>query len=63
MIDLIEDIAFKGDTIRVITCVIKGVPVGWVFGKLRRTGCSHAEHQCRKGFEYGDGFDVNHRGQ
>ena len=67
MIDLIEDVRSKGDTIGgVITCVIKGVPVGLgepVFGKLHAAlGAAMLSINAAKGFEYGDGFDVNHRG-
>lgn len=67
MIDLINDVKSKGDTIGgVITCVIKGVPVGLgepVFGKLHAAlGSAMLSINAAKGFEYGDGFDVNHRG-
>lgn len=67
MIDLIEDVRSKGDTIGgVVTCVIKGVPVGLgepVFGKLHAAlGGAMLSINAAKGFEYGDGFDVNHRG-
>ena len=67
MIALINEVKSKGDTIGgVITCVIKGSPVGLgepVFGKLHAAlGNSMLSINAVKGFEYGDGFDVNHRG-
>lgn len=67
MIALINEVKSKGDTIGgVITCVIKGAPVGLgepVFGKLHAAlGNSMLSINAVKGFEYGDGFDVNHRG-
>lgn len=67
MINLIEEVKSKGDTIGgVITCVIKGTPVGLgepVFGKLHAAlGSAMLGINAVKGFEYGDGFDVNHRG-
>lgn len=67
MISLINEVKSKGDTIGgVITCVIKGAPVGLgepVFGKLHAAlGNSMLSINAVKGFEYGDGFDVNHRG-
>lgn len=67
MIELIEEVKSKGDTIGgVITCVIKGTPVGLgepVFGKLHAgLGSAMLSINAVKGFEYGDGFDVNHRG-
>lgn len=67
MIELIEEVKSKGDTIGgVITCVIKGTPVGLgepVFGKLHAAlGNAMLSINAVKGFEYGDGFDVNHRG-
>ncbi|WP_165041273.1 chorismate synthase [Dysgonomonas sp. ZJ709] len=67
MITLIEEVKSKGDTIGgVITCVIKGTPVGLgepVFGKLHAAlGFAMLGINAVKGFEYGDGFDVNHRG-
>ncbi|MBK5720161.1 chorismate synthase [Dysgonomonas sp. Marseille-P4677] len=67
MISLIEEVKSKGDTIGgVITCVVKGVPVGLgepVFGKLHAAlGSAMLGINAVKGFEYGDGFDVNHRG-
>lgn len=67
MIKLIEEVKSKGDTIGgVITCVIKGTPVGLgepVFGKLHAAlGSAMLSINAVKGFEYGDGFDINHRG-
>lgn len=67
MIDLIQEVKSKGDTIGgIITCVVKGVPAGLgepVFGKLHAAlGNAMLSINAVKGFEYGDGFDVNHRG-
>lgn len=67
MIALINEVKSKGDTIGgVVTCVIKGTPVGLgepVFGKLHAAlGSAMLSINAVKGFEYGDGFDVNHRG-
>lgn len=67
MIELISEVKSKGDTIGgIITCVIKGAPVGLgepVFGKLHAAlGNAMLSINAVKGFEYGDGFDVNHRG-
>lgn len=67
MMALIHDVKSKGDTIGgVITCVIKGTPVGLgdpVFGKLHAAlGAAMLSINAAKGFEYGDGFDVHHRG-
>lgn len=67
MISLIQEVKSKGDTIGgVITCVIKGVPAGLgqpVFNKLHAAlGNSMLTINAVKGFEYGDGFDVKHRG-
>ena len=67
MISLIEEVKSKGDTIGgVITCVVTGTPVGLgepVFGKLHAAlGSAMLGINAVKGFEYGDGFDVNHRG-
>lgn len=67
MISLIQEVKSKGDTIGgVITCIIKGTPAGLgepVFGKLHAAlGNSMLSINAVKGFEYGDGFDVNHRG-
>jgi chorismate synthase len=67
MINLIEEVKSKGDTIGgVIACVIKNTPVGLgepVFGKLHAAlGSAMLGINAVKGFEYGDGFDVNHRG-
>ncbi len=62
MIKLIEDVKQEGDTIGgVITCVIKGVPVGLgepVFGRLHaELGAAMLSINAVKGFEYGLGFD------
>lgn len=67
MIELISEVKAKGDTIGgIITCVIKGTPVGLgepVFGKLHAAlGSAMLGINAVKGFEYGDGFDVDHRG-
>ena len=67
MIELINEVKAKGDTIGgIITCVIKGTPVGLgepVFGKLHAAlGGAMLSINAVKGFEYGDGFDVDHRG-
>ena len=67
MIQLIEEVKSKGDTIGgVITCVVKGVPVGLgepVFGKLHAAlGSAMLGINAVKGFEYGQGFDVSKRG-
>ena len=62
MIDLISAVKSEGDTIGgVITCVVKGVPVGLgepVFGKLHaQLGAAMLSVNAVKGFEYGLGFD------
>lgn len=62
MIDLISAVKSEGDTIGgVITCVVKGVPVGLgepVFGKLHaQLGSAMLSINAVKGFEYGLGFD------
>ncbi|GAB6012202.1 chorismate synthase [Viscerimonas tarda] len=67
MIEFINELKAKGDTIGgVITCVLKNVPVGLgepVFGKLHAAlGAAMLGINAVKGFEYGDGFDVAHRG-
>lgn len=67
MIDYIDQIRKDGDTIGgVITCVIQGVPIGLgepVFGKLHAAlGQAMLTINACKGFEYGDGFDVEHKG-
>ncbi len=67
MIKLIKEVQYKGDTIGgVVTCVIKGVPVGLgepVFGKLHAVlGSAMLSINAVKGFEYGHGFDVDKRG-
>jgi chorismate synthase len=61
MESLISEVKAAGDTIGgVITCVIRGVPVGLgepVFGKLHAAlGCAMLGINAVKGFEYGDGF-------
>lgn len=60
---LIEEVKAEGDTIGgVVTCVIKGTPVGLgepVFGKLHAAlGHAMLTINAAKGFEYGDGFDA-----
>lgn len=64
---LIEEVKNVGDTIGgIITCVVQGVPAGLgepVFGKLHAAlGSAMLSINAVKGFEYGDGFDVSHRG-
>ena len=67
MIDFIDQVRKEGDTIGgTITCVINGTPIGLgepVFGKLHAAlGHAMLTINACKGFEYGDGFDVEHRG-
>lgn len=67
MIGLINEVRYQGDTIGgIITCVIKGTPVGLgepVFGKLHAAlGAAMLGINAVKGFEYGMGFDVTARG-
>ncbi len=68
MIELIESIRKQGDTIGgVITCVIKGTPVGLgepAFDKLHADlGKAMLSINAVKGFEYGEGFNsVNYKG-
>ena len=68
MEQLITEVKAEGDTIGgVITCIVKGCPVGLgepEFGKLHaELGAAMLSINAVKGFEYGDGFDgVNHRG-
>ncbi len=67
MIELIEEVKSKGDTIGgVVTCIIQGSPVGLgepVFGKLHAAlGSAMLGINAVKGFEYGQGFDVSNRG-
>lgn len=67
MIDLIGEVKKEGDTIGgVVSCLIQGAPAGLgepVFGKLHAAlGQAMLGINAVKGFEYGDGFDVNHRG-
>lgn len=62
MEQLIADVKAEGDTVGgVITCIIKGCPVGLgdpEFGKLHaRLGAAMLGINAAKGFEYGDGFD------
>lgn len=62
MIALIEQVKKEGDTLGgVVTCVVKGVPVGWgepVFDKMQaRLGMAMLSINAVKGFEYGSGFD------
>ena len=68
MEQLITEVKAEGDTIGgVITCIVKGCPVGLgepEFGKLHaELGAAMLSINAVKGFEYGDGFDgVNRRG-
>jgi chorismate synthase len=67
MIDLIKEVKADGDTIGgVVTCIISGTPVGLgepVFGKLHAAlGSAMLGINAVKGFEYGQGFDLNKRG-
>ncbi len=67
MIRLINEVRHQGDTIGgIITCVIKGTPVGLgepVFGKLQASlGAAMLSINAVKGFEYGMGFNVTGRG-
>jgi chorismate synthase len=68
MIQLIQQVKAEGDTIGgIITCVIKGCPVGLgepEFGKLHaQLGAAMLSINAVKGFEYGDGFTaVTQRG-
>lgn len=67
MIKLINEVRYQGDTIGgIITCVIKGTPVGLgepVFGKLHASlGSGMLSINAVKGFEYGMGFNVTGRG-
>ena len=62
MEEKILEVKSKGDTIGgVITCVVRGVPVGLgepVFGKLHAAlGSAMLSINAVKGFEYGDGFE------
>ena len=61
MTELIQQVKAEGDTIGgVITCVVKGCPVGLgepEFGKLHALlGAAMLSINAVKGFEYGDGF-------
>ncbi len=67
MAELITTVKQQGDTIGgVITCVIKGVPVGWgepLYDRLSaRLAFAMLSINAAKGFDYGTGFDVLHRG-
>ncbi len=67
MIQLIEEVKADGDTIGgVITCIVKGVPIGLgnpVFGKLQAAlGSAMLGINAAKGFAYGQGFNVGMRG-
>lgn len=67
MIKLIEEVKADGDTIGgVVTCIVSGTPVGLgepVFGKLHAAlGSAMLGINAVKGFEYGQGFDLNKRG-
>lgn len=67
MIELIEEVKADGDTIGgVVTCIVQGVPVGLgepVFGKLHAAlGSAMLGINAVKGFEYGQGFNLNKRG-
>lgn len=67
MIELVRQIKAEGDTIGgVITCVAKGVPAGWgepIYNKLHAVlGNAMLSINACKGFEYGSGFDVSHKG-
>jgi len=62
MEELVMQVKAEGDTIGgVITCVIKGCPIGLgepEFGKLHaQLGSAMLSINAVKGFEYGDGFD------
>ena len=62
MEELISEVKAEGDTIGgIITCVIKGCPVGLgepEFGKLHAAlGSAMLSINAVKGFEYGEGFD------
>lgn len=67
MAELITKVKAKGDTVGgVISCVIKGVPVGLgepTFNKLNMAlGAAMLSINAVKGFEYGSGFEVQHYG-
>ena len=61
MEELIAGVKAQGDTVGgIITCVIKGCPVGLgepEFGKLHALGGAMLSINAVKGFEYGEGFD------
>ncbi len=67
MATYIRQLKKQGDSIGgIITCVAKGVPVGWgepVYGKLSTAlGSAMLSINACKGFEYGTGFDVEKKG-
>lgn len=67
MAELITEVKAKGDTVGgVVSCVIKGAPVGLgepVFNKLHQAlGSAMLSINAVKGFEYGSGFATNHYG-
>lgn len=68
MSSFIQKIKSEGDTVGgIITCVIRGVPVGWgepVFDKLQaQLASAMLGINAVKGFEYGGGFEASkHRG-
>jgi len=67
MIELVRQVKAEGDTIGgIITCVAKGVPAGWgepIYYKLHAIlGNAMLSINACKGFEYGSGFDVSHKG-
>lgn len=67
MIAFISQLKTEGDSIGgVITCVAKGVPAGWgepIFTKLHAVlGNAMLSINACKGFDYGSGFDVSHKG-
>ena len=60
---LIQEVKAEGDSVGgVISCVVKGVPVGVgepIFGKLHAAlGSAMLSIPAAKGFDYGDGFDA-----
>jgi chorismate synthase len=63
MISLINEARSEGDSVGgIITCIIKGVPVGIgepVFGKLQAAlAAAMLSINATKGFDYGDGFEA-----
>ncbi len=62
MIDYIDQLRIEGNSIGgTVSCVIKGVPVGWgepVFGKLQaRLAAAMLSINATHGFDYGKGFE------